>query len=152
VVENSSPIPGIIDCARPVNSGPQHFVVNAALHALERWVRLGAPPPRAPRLEVAGEDFVLDEHGNVLGGIRTNYVDAPIAKLSGLGQTGGGFCFIFGTTDLFDEATLDMLYPDHAAYVAAVEEATDRAVRGRFVLPPDADLIVEQAEQSDIGS
>jgi len=152
VVENSSPIPGIIDCARPVNSGPQHFVVNAALHALERWVRLGAPPPRAPRLEVAGEDFVLDEHGNVLGGIRTNYVDAPIAKLSGLGQTGGGFCFIFGTTDLFDEATLDMLYPDHASYVAAVEEATDRAVRGRFVLPPDADLIVEQAEQSDIGS
>lgn len=152
VVENASPIPGIIECERPVNSGPQHFVVKAALHALERWVRTGAPPPRAPRLEVAGEEFVLDEHGNVLGGIRTSYVDVPIATLSGLGQSGGGFCFIFGTTELFDQATLDELYPDHDAYVAAVEEATDRAVRAGFLLRPDAALIEEAAAQSDVGS
>jgi hypothetical protein len=152
VVEVSSPIPGIIDCDRPVNSGPQHFVVKAALHALERWVATGATPPRAPRLEVAGEEFVLDEFGNVRGGIRTSYVDVPIATLSGLGQSGGGFCFIFGTTELFDEATLDELYPDHEAYVAAVDEATDRAVRARFVLRPDAELIVEAAERSDVGN
>jgi hypothetical protein len=152
VVEVSSPIPGIIDCDRPVNSGPQHFVVKAALHALERWVATGAPPARAPRLEVDGEEFVLDEHGNVLGGIRTSYVDVPIATLSGLGQSGGGFCFIFGTTDLFDEAQLDELYPDHETYVAAVEAATDRAVRSRFVLREDAELIVEAAERSDVGN
>jgi hypothetical protein len=147
----SSPIPGIIDCAKPVNSGPQHFLVKASLHALERWVRLGIPPTRAPRLQLSGEEFVVDELGNVRGGIRTSYVDAPIAKLSGLGQTGGGFCFIFGTTELFDETTLDSLYPDHASYVAAVEAATDRAVRARFLLRPDARLIKEQAKGSDIG-
>lgn len=151
VVEVSSPIPGIIDCAKPVNSGPQHFLVKASLHALERWVRLGVPPPRAPRLQLSGDDFVTDELGNVRGGIRTSYVDAPVATLSGLGQEGGGFCFIFGTTDLFDEATLDSLYPDHASYVAAVGAATDRAVRQRFLLRPDAALIKQQAEESDIG-
>jgi hypothetical protein len=39
-----------------------------------------------------------DEHGNALGGIRTPYVDVPIAALSGLGQTGSILCLLFGTT------------------------------------------------------
>ena len=33
-----------------VNSGPQqHYVLNAALTHLDRWVREGTPPPEAPR-------------------------------------------------------------------------------------------------------
>jgi len=34
------------------------------------------------------------------GGIRTPHVDAPVATLSGLGQTGTNFCGLFGTTSL----------------------------------------------------
>ena len=34
VVEVPAPIPGIIECTLPVNAGPQHFVANAAVHAL----------------------------------------------------------------------------------------------------------------------
>jgi hypothetical protein len=70
VIELASPIPGIIDCALPVNSGPQHWVLDAAIAALDRWVRTGKPPRKAPRLEMeAGPpaSFVLDEHGNVKG-------------------------------------------------------------------------------------
>ena len=84
------------------------------------------------------------------GGIRTSYVDAPVATLSGLGQTGGGFCRIFGTTVLFDDATLASLYADHDAYVAAVNAATDSAVEAGFILPPDAELIKTQAAESAI--
>jgi len=153
LVVTAAPIPGIIECDSPINSGPQHYVLKAAMAGLERWVRTGAAPRRAPRIEVAGDppQFVLDEHGNVRGGIRTSWVDAPIAVLSGLGQSGGSFCGIFGTTIPFDPADLDALYPDHATYVRAVKGSTSRAVFQGFLRKADAELIGAAAEASEIG-
>src|SRR5262249_46659332 len=49
IVVTADPIPGVIECGTPVNSGPQHFVLDSAVSALVRWVRLGVPPPHAPR-------------------------------------------------------------------------------------------------------
>jgi hypothetical protein len=142
-VVSSSPIPNIIDCATPINSGPQHVVLKAAIAALDRWVRGEGEPAMAPRLEVAGmpAEFVLDDFGNVRGGIRTPAVDVPIATLSGLGQTGSNFCRIFGTTVPFDAATLADLYPTTADYVSAVSAAADSAVAAGFIRPADAEII-----------
>lgn len=153
VVVTDAPIPGIIECDSPINSGPQHVVLKAALAALDRWVRTGQAPRRAPRLEVTadGSEFVLDEYGNAKGGIRTSWVDAPVAMLSGLGQSGGSFCGIFGTTTPLDQAVLDELYPDHETYVRKVRAATSRAVFQGYIRKADAALIVEAASQSDIG-
>ena len=153
VVEVDEPVPGFIQCDSPINSGPQHWVVKAGFRGLLRWAQGGEPLPVAPRLQVSDnqESFVLDDHGNVLGGIRTPYVDAPVAVLSGLGQSGESFCRIFGTTRLFDEATLAALYPTHADYAAAVAESLDTAVNAGFILPEDAELITAAAESSEIG-
>ncbi|MFC2027682.1 alpha/beta hydrolase domain-containing protein [Chloroflexota bacterium] len=155
VVELSNPIPNIIECDLPINSGPQHFIAKAAIHQLDNWVRTGIAPPTADRLEIAGDPpaFVLDRHGNVKGGIRTPYVDVPIARLSGGGQLSeSSGCFLFGTTELFDEATLAALYPDHANYVTAVENATDAAVQAGFLMPEDGELIKAAAAASGIGN
>jgi hypothetical protein len=153
VVEVTEPVPGLITCDAPINSGPMHWVLKAGLHGLVQWIITGEPLPEAERLALTagGETFQLDELGNVLGGVRTNYVDAPVAVLSGLGQTGESFCRIFGTTMLFDEAQLTKLYPTHQAYLDAVTSSTQSAVDGGFLLPVDADLIVADAEASDIG-
>ena len=93
--------------------------------------------------------FDLDTQGNALGGIRSPYVDAPVAVLSGLGQ-GAGFCDLFGTTRLFDDAGLAALYPDRDAYTTAIDEATDAAVSAGFLLPADARLIKSRARTSDV--
>ena len=106
---------------------------------------------RPPELTGSPPEYLLDENGNVRGGIRTPWVDAPVAKLSGLGQTGPSFCALFGTTIPFDQAALDALYPDHEAYVAAVRSSASSAVRRGFLVRADADLLVLAAEQSDIG-
>jgi len=156
VVERTSatPIPGLIECDRPINSGPQHWVLNAAIAALDRWVRRGKPPRKAPRLEVTegpNPSFVLDEHGNVRGGVRTPWVDAPIATLSGEGQTGSTFCGIFGTTVLFDDAKLTSLYPTTRAFVKTHKKATKRALRKRFLRKKDAKLMRLWAKESNIG-
>jgi hypothetical protein len=147
------PVPGIT-CPVPINSGPQHFVVKAALHALHEWIRNGTPPPVAPVLEVSlgpPVSFIRDEHGNALGGVRTPQVDVPIATLSGEGQSGSVFCVLFGSTIPFDDAKLAALYPDHETYVAAFNEATNRAVEEGFLRPHDGELMKAAAAASDIG-
>ncbi|NQX89176.1 MAG: hypothetical protein HRT77_10985 [Halioglobus sp.] len=169
VVEEPIPVnvpPTIIDCSPlPVNAGPQHLVVNAAFRALNNWIVDGIPAPKADRLQVIGQPptFAKDAFGNTLGGIRTPYVDAPIATLEGEGQPGQtlgdecsisldnvNFCFLSGTTFLFDTATLTSLYGNNAAYIEALNTATDTAVAKGFLLPEDAMLIKVNAANSNI--
>jgi hypothetical protein len=154
LVVTATPLPGF-NCGAPINSGPQHWVLKAALFALNRWVQRGKAPPQAPRLDVvAGSPPAInrDAFGNAVGGIRTPYVDVPTATLSGLGQTGSVFCFLFGTTTPFDDATLASLYPSHNAYVAAVKKATNSAVRAGFLRQRDGNLIKAAAKASAVGS
>ncbi len=153
LVVTTSPVPGFA-CPVPINSGPQHFVLNAAIAALNAWVRQGIAPPVAARLEVtsgATVRIVRDANGNAVGGVRTPQVDVPIAAFSGDGK-GSILCLLFGTTTPFDQATLATLYPDHNAYVSAFNAATDRAVQGGFILPHDADLMKAAAAASDVGT
>jgi hypothetical protein len=145
---------GPLGCDVPINLGPAYLVLNAALTHLERWVRDGTAPPRAPRLEVAeGEPLALerDEHGNALGGIRTALVDVPTATLSGESNDGGTFCFVFGSTTALDAATLGALYESHDAYVKKFNRATDRAVKAGFLLPVDAKNLKAAAARSKVG-
>lgn len=133
--------------AHPINSAPQHhYVAVAAMAALDRWVSTGKAPPKAPRMDTeppakAGDapKLVADAQGNTKGGIRTPWVDAPTARLSGFGNTGGPFGFLVGTTEPFDAATLARLYPGgKAEYLKRFDASLDRAVKGGFILKADA--------------
>ena len=95
----------------------------------------------APRMETGESqtELVRDDLGIVKGGIRTPWVDAPCAVLSGLGQTGEGFVFLFGTTVMFDEATLNRLYPGGVVeHRERFLESTDRALAQGYLLESDA--------------
>jgi hypothetical protein len=140
-------------CASPINTGPQTFVLRAALAHLDRWVARGTPPPRAPRLEtvsIAPIQYVLDANGNVQGGIRTPAVDAPVATLSGLGQTGTQFCSLFGTTTPFTPEQLEARYGSHGRFVAAWSGATLRALFAGYLRSEDAVNILVVGAQSEI--
>jgi hypothetical protein len=126
-----------------MNAGPQqHYVLQAALAHLARWAAGGPPPPTAPRLELSqggASPFALDAAGLVRGGLRTPWVDAPSAVLSGLGQSGSEFAFLFGTTRPFDAATLARLYPGgRSELLARFAKATDEALATGFLLEADA--------------
>ena len=145
----------IIKCGSPFNTGPMTYVLRTSIDALNSWVVEGTPPPKAPRLQTTGDDaapFALDADGNVQGGIRTPQVDAPVATLSGLGQTGSNFCGLFGTTKPFDATKLAALYPTHAAFVKAWNAATDQAVKAGFLLAADAKDLEAAAAQSTVGA
>ena len=136
--------------AKPINSGPQHhYVAMAALAALDRWVAAGKAPPKAARLELNPPEkegvapaLALDGAGNARGGIRTPWVDAPTAKLSGFGNKGGPYGFLVGSTEPFDAATLAKLYPGGKAdYLKTFDASLSRAVKAGFILPADQDEI-----------
>jgi Alpha/beta hydrolase domain len=142
-------------CATPINTGQEHFVLDAAQFWLNRWVRTGDAPPRAPRLQVntstTPPSFVTDANGNVEGGIRTPAVDVPVATLSGLGQSGSSFCFLFGTTVPFSAAKLAALYPTHARFVKRWARDTIDNARDGFIRPDDADELIDAAAASNVG-
>jgi hypothetical protein len=95
--------------------------------------------------------FVVDADGIVVGGIRTPAVDAPVATLSGLGQTGGTqFCNIFGTTVPFSEAQLADHYDDHGRFVRAWARATLHSLFRGYLRPADAFRLIVAGAQSDI--
>ncbi|MEP5766701.1 MAG: alpha/beta hydrolase domain-containing protein [Halieaceae bacterium] len=148
VVEEDTVL-GFLQCDKPFNSGPMHYVFARAVRALDNWVVNGDLPVTAPRLELTDDQsaYPKDDNGNVLGGIRTPYVDAPVAVLSGEGQAGGSFCFLFGTTALYTAEQLASLYVDEAGYVAAVTAATESAVAADFLLQVDADAIIAWAPE-----
>lgn len=132
--------------AKPVNAAPQHhYVAMAALSQLERWVRTGQPPPKAQPMETvaaakAGDPptLALDASGNVRGGVRTPWVDAPTARLSGSGNAGGPYGFLVGSTQPFDAATLAKAYPGGKAdYLKRFDASLERAVKGGFILLAD---------------
>jgi hypothetical protein len=142
---------GVLSCATPINAGPAFPALNAGLFHLERWVRDGTPPPKAPRMESQGDELVRDEHGIVRGGIRSPIVDVPLATNTGLENSGGSFCLLFGTTAPFDAATLASLYPSHDAYVRDFSRSADRTVKAGFWLAPNAKNFKAAARQITFG-
>jgi Alpha/beta hydrolase domain len=133
---------GAVKCDLPLNTGAHTYVLRSAFAALDSWIRSGKPPASTPRLELTDAGaLVLDAAGNAKGGIRTPHVDVPRATLSGLGQSGSSFCFLFGTTAPFDEAKLASLYPAAGSFSTAWVKAVDNAVATGAILPADAERL-----------
>ena len=165
------PIPGIVDCAAPINVGSHSYELRAAVNAVNTWVTSGQAPPQSQRLEVNPTNpraFLHDANGNALGGIRSPQVAAPVAKLSGVGQpgpapvhtragantkavSGQALCGIFGTTVPFTAAKLTALYPTHTAFVNKWDAATAAEVKQGYLLPADAQTLDQEAAQSSVG-
>jgi hypothetical protein len=139
----------------PINAGPQqHYVAQAAYEHLERWAGGGAPPPVAPRLDVAagGDRFATDADGIATGGVRTPWVDVPREVLSGLGQSGEGFAFLFGMTAPLAPERLAALYPGgRDDYVARFAAALDDTVAAGYLLAADRDEILAVATAAVAG-
>jgi hypothetical protein len=144
---------GFVDCGGAViNDGPHHQIAQAALHHLVTWADGGPPPPSAARIAVTEGDppaIERDEHGIAVGGVRSPLVDVPVATLTAepASDGPGPTCPASGATIPFDAATLAELYSTREDYVSAFTESADAAVEAGFLLRPDADEMIADAEQ-----
>lgn len=149
------------ELAKPVNNAPQHhYIVEAALSSLDRWIRTGQAPAEAAPMKVeAGEKpdapptLMLDANGLAEGGVRTPWVDVPTSRLSGLGNSGGPLGFMVGVCEPFDAATLDRLYPGgKREYLKQFEASLSLAIKAGFILDADRQEILDLAAIAYRGS
>lgn len=131
------------------NTLPVQFVSGAAFVTLAAWAAGGAPAPSFPRLARNGEvpgalpDFADD--GNVSGGLRTPWVDVPIARYDWRGECLGGA----GRTFPFDVVELDGLYGSPAEYRRRFAAAVEAAVVAGVLLPADGEQALDDAGKVD---
>ncbi len=147
--------------AKPANNALQHhYVVEAALSSLDRWIRTGHAAPSARPIALkqgeqpgSGPSLVRDANGLAEGGVRTPWMDVPTAHLSGVGNSGGFIASMAGVCELFDMATLDRLYPGgKKEYLYKFEAALDSAIQAGFILAADREEILGLAAITYHGS
>lgn len=124
---------------------PFHYVIRAVLDHLKRWIREGVPAPKSAYLEMEGEypdaDFVLDEHGNPRGGVRSPYVDVPTCTYTWKDDPGA----VRNIITPFSPEKLKRLYPTHDVYVRKVVVSVMEMIGKGFLLPEDAAAIILEA-------
>jgi hypothetical protein len=110
---------------------------------------------------------ISDGDGLDVGGIRPMEVAAPIATITGwavrtAGHREGELCGLSGSFIPFAQTkaarlasgdprpSLEERYRDRAGFVKAVEEASRKLVKERFLLQEDADRYIQAAKDSDL--
>ena len=123
-------------------------------------------PPAIKRV-IGNKVPKVDADGNELGGVPVVLLEAPLGTYLGWNITAAGFhkgqlCNYAGGMVPFARTKAERLanedprpsleerYGDHAGYVQAVKAATQKALKARFLLPEDADALINQAEKSDV--
>jgi hypothetical protein len=141
-------------CNLAINTGPAHWVLDAAVYSTNQWVTNGTLPPIAQPLQITSKSpvvFTTDANGNTLGGVRTPQVDVPVATFEGIGNTPFPNCILFGTTVPFSQAKLASLYNNHGSFVSQWAHAAQNEVKAGFLRPADAEELIGSAASSSVG-
>src|SRR3954471_910601 len=143
------PVPPMSCDQGPRSRFPSRIFVDAALRNIDLWSRARIPAPPGQDILVENGQPVLDQFGNVVGGLRSPYLDVPTSTWFA-SSTGASFCSIAGHEVPFDRARLHELYPTHGAYVRAVVRDVWQLVRERYITRTDGQKLIREAARSDV--
>jgi hypothetical protein len=88
----------------------------------------------------------VDENGIAKGGVRTPWVDVPIARTSGIAESDNVLAHLFGSGEPFDEATRKRLYPGgKSEYLERFADSLDATIRAGHLVRADRAEILELA-------
>ncbi len=157
-------------CKLPISRYPLAAYMSVALDHLWKWIDKGVVPPHGDRFYVDyntdkdGSLFALDDFGNVKGGIRTTYVDVPMAKygvpnsgaeppiknphpfIAARGEAAQNqLCGLANYQINFTPDQLRKLYRDPKTFQARVLQRYDELTREGWALPVYRAVITEDA-------
>jgi hypothetical protein len=146
-----------LDCGVPINDGPMHIVMKAALHALVTWLSTGDAPRTAPRLDVTagatGPTQNRDADGIALGGIRTPPVEVPVSALSGAsGPNPSTICLLLGSDKPFTLERIELLFPSRADFRQRFEQAVDATITAGFGLMDERAALAAFAKPDQVAA
>lgn len=114
----------------PANEVNWLYTLDAAYMRMHEWITDGTAPQSFDPIAIENGSYVLDEYGNVLGGVRLPELAAPTAIYAARPELPQS-----GYTIGFSEEELKALYPDHDAYIAKITEAAETAEKAGVILP-----------------
>lgn len=148
----------------------RRYAVNAAVAAMQRWVRTGEPAPVAPPFVyngikravdalpvelslplLAGGGLDLVKLGGLPWGLQRDAVGNALGWIRlpqmavPVARYDGAICGLFGVTIPFAPEDLAQRYPTHRVYVDAMLAATRESVRERFMTRADG---IEQMQMA----
>jgi len=161
-------------CKHPISLFPMSVYMSVALHHLVQWVDKGTVPPRAERILLDrstapdGSLMALDEVGNPRGGIRSPYLDVPVAKygfpnegavpptpntvpwVALRGEAGiDQLCRLTGYQISLTVEQLRKLYTNKQNFLAKVRQRVDELTREGWSLPIYRERILADAAKVD---
>lgn len=137
-----------------VNDIQLAYYVNSALEMLHQWVANSQLPAGSLLIERDESGHVIyDEHGNGMGGMRSPYIDVPLATYhpnakadkEEVDQSVGN---VNGSMEYFSKEKLQNLYGTQKNYLEKFNRAIDRQVGKEFLLPLDAKKMKKWAEKN----
>lgn len=127
-----------------VNSMQLAYYVNSVSEYLHNWAVKGIEPPSSLEIDRDEEGLAIkDEHGNGVGGLRSPYIDVPVATyhpnaLANPSQINQAVGNVNGSMDYFDSIKLRTLYNDEKKYLEQFEASVKAQVETGWLLESDA--------------
>lgn len=133
------------------NSFPYQFPYQAALVALEKWIRTGKAPMTVEPIQV-DENLknVKDSDGNSIGGWRIPQIDYPVCAYYGTSTAAKNpedtlTAFVYGHEVPFTPEEIKKRYTDLTTYRKLITEKTDECIEKGLILEADREEAIERA-------
>lgn len=140
-------------CKMPVTRFPVGAMMATALHHVIEWADTGTVPPRAERIVVENGAIALDAQGNARGGVRSTYVDVPVATYGvpnnadpKPGTRDDFYCGIAGYETPLAADRLRALHTSVATYRGKVEQRLAELTKAGWFLPEYAAQVTGDVE------
>ena len=140
-------------CKMPVTRFPVGAMMAMGLHHLIEWADNGTVPPRAERVVVENGALAFDANGNARGGVRSTYLDVPVATYGvpnsadpKPGTRDDFYCRIAGYEMPLAADRLRALHTDAAMYRGKVQQRLDELTEAGWFLPEYAGQVTGDAE------
>lgn len=121
------------------------YVKDAGIRYIARWAKTGEAPPAFERIAIDATSgrpqYVLDEFGNVEGGIRLPELEA----VTGTHSAGWPQATLLGTSELFDVARMLDIHGSREAFLERWNATIDELLAVGLILPTQAVAESERA-------
>jgi hypothetical protein len=129
-----------------INDFPLPLIFAGAFANLDAWVRHGIAPPRAPRIAMNADTIAGDEVGSARGGVRSPWVDVPVAIFHPRMEGGGDTpfrCDDNGYWEPLPAARLTGMYGSAPTYAERFRKALAQMIADHWITREDAEDVKE---------
>ncbi len=129
-----------------INDMHIEYYICGLLEKLHRWAAYGETPEEVEILERADNRLVVDEFGNTRGGLRTPYVDVPIASYIACNPDDPeGIC---GRMEYFTKEQFEAKYGTTEVYLEEFAAYVDRQVKDHWISEIDGGKMKDWSKEA----